>query len=406
MNKTTKICFTITGEIVQKTSRELMMEDKWEQALNLIKDSLVGISIEQSISVLNGENQLTGDSNIGVNLIPEEPSQELEEYKENLIKHYAGRVKLPKSDLWFVPYAVIRCVMERDIGGPSIWKQREILLRPDKFNDGFRHGIVHDRSDWAYQRAMYYANNPMSDRAYSFNRKNESGMYTVLFKVCPSRPFWMKSIKGAEEALNEFLDNGLYLHKIPEEVFVQDDDGKIIPKSVFDDHHVNYNKEDSKDNTDLLESLVPPELKHISSDIIKGVTGSHDDSSPVEVDTSFQMMSGYILRNGDFYGCGYMAHPYLARRILIHVFNENLDSDKGKEIDTEKEADKRGWVRVQRSATKDIAFHKTNKLAQSQINTLFEFVKKHCHITTEFQSFIENDRMGLMILCPKTEDSE
>jgi hypothetical protein len=399
MGKVTTVCFTITGECIQRVSRELILEDKWEQALALIKDGLEGITTDQAISVLKGEYQLTGDSKVGVNLIPEEDNDELETYKKEVKRHYAGRVKLARSDLWFIPYSVIKCFTAQDIGSPKIWSDREINLRKDRENDGFYVGKVKDKSDWAYHRAMYYANDPMLDRAYSIKNKDEASMNIVLFQVCSSRPFWMGVPKNAQEAVEELKSNGGYLREIPNETFIKDDDGKIIPKSVFD----SYEKRPlacSTDKSNPLERLVPEELKHISSDLIKGVTGTHDDSSPIEVDPLFTARSGYVLKNGDFYGCGYMEHPSLVKRILIHALKESIDNIE----DFEKEADKRSWLRIQQSFTKDINFCVLRKLTQAQIDTLFDFVTKHCIISDDFAKFIEGDHINYMTLQTKTEE--
>ena len=396
---TNRDCFSICGDYLTKILRDLVLEDKWEHSLKTASECILGISTDQAITILKGEYKLTGNSQIGMGYEKEDPEIE-QEHKERIQKYYCGRCKLGRSDLWFEPYAIVGSYCAADIKGPSIWAEREISLRPERGNDGFKESIVYrgdwGGSDWAYGRAMYYAHNPMSDRAYVLQVREEDihkNCSTVLFRVCPSRPIWCDYPKNAQAAVLECEANGKSLHVIEIEPFIKSYNDEFKPKSVVD------SEETILDKTQTFENLVPGHLKHIAKDIAKGLSGEQDFESVVEKDVELNSLSGYILPDGEFYGCGYMEHPALATRILKHVFNvEGVD-------DPQKEADNRGWLRIQRQASNDIALSKSRKLTQRQIDKMFDFITKYCFINDDIRDFIEPDNFGgYIILEPKTLD--
>jgi hypothetical protein len=84
------------------------------------------------------------------------------------------------------------------------------------------------------------------------------------------------------------------------------------------------------------------------------------------LDTKMESVNGWLLPNGKFYGCGSMEHAGLAHGLI----------DDEKVEDPEKEAEKRGWIKLARSIT---GFHciGSKKPTQKQRNRLFDYAQFH-----------------------------
>lgn len=84
------------------------------------------------------------------------------------------------------------------------------------------------------------------------------------------------------------------------------------------------------------------------------------------LDPMMESVNGWLLPNGRYYGCGSMEHAGLAHGLI------NDDTVE----DPEKEAEKRGWIKLARSVT---GFHclATKKPTQKQRNRLFDYAQAH-----------------------------
>ena len=110
------------------------------------------------------------------------------------------------------------------------------------------------------------------------------------------------------------------------------------------------------------------------ADMMDAMDGTVDTESAPEEGLA---RSGYILPDGRFYGCGYYQHSTLFPRILKHVLKQECITGN---MDVEKEADLRNFLRVQLSAdgiTVQFIFPFNKKLTRSQKETVVKYCKEY-----------------------------
>lgn len=78
-----QVCFRIEGSYVTEHARDIVLRGEWNQAINFLRESLEGFTVEHALLVLSGEMTLTGDSNSGIDLVKDEDSTDyIREVKE------------------------------------------------------------------------------------------------------------------------------------------------------------------------------------------------------------------------------------------------------------------------------------------------------------------------------------
>lgn len=78
-----QVSFSIEGSYLVEHSRDIVLRGEWNQAINFLRESLEGFTIEHALLVLSGEMTLTGNSNIGINMEKDELSADyIREAKE------------------------------------------------------------------------------------------------------------------------------------------------------------------------------------------------------------------------------------------------------------------------------------------------------------------------------------
>jgi len=101
--------FSITGEFVTEHARDLVMEESWAGAIRFLKDSLIGFTYDQAISVLSGEMCLIGTNDLNL----KKDTTPKNEYLKQLDYLYGSFVKV--SGKWYRPYAYVTNYGPRDI---------------------------------------------------------------------------------------------------------------------------------------------------------------------------------------------------------------------------------------------------------------------------------------------------
>jgi hypothetical protein len=66
-----KLSFTITGSGFTNIIRNLWVDGEYEKAINIVIRSLPGCTEEQALQVCTGKSKFTGDSNVGINIEPD-----------------------------------------------------------------------------------------------------------------------------------------------------------------------------------------------------------------------------------------------------------------------------------------------------------------------------------------------
>lgn len=129
----TKACFTIDGDWLCDFARQRVIEGRWDHAVKTL-ECLEGITLDQIISVLKGDSKLTGDSNSGVDLEPDDAAA----YKEELRYQFAGIWN--NAGRYMRPYAIVTS------WGPDDMKPADVSRK-------YR---------WQHS-SEYYANDPRTD---------------------------------------------------------------------------------------------------------------------------------------------------------------------------------------------------------------------------------------------------
>jgi hypothetical protein len=207
---------------------------------------------------------------------------------------------------WYVPYAITNSFGERDF---SFFK-----------------------SDYPFSRARYYLNNKEKDKIFGLKCKQFEGYEkAVLFELVKSPPIWIQIKRTAQEALDGM--------------------SSVEVRGHYEWYGEQEKPKFAKPSKQLLVTSVPK-------------------SKPLEIDSSLTSECGWLLPNGDFYGCSYSGHVYLAERLFEEILKKETNN-------AEDDGEKAGWVKIGRGFMDRVPFFLFNKITQSQQDTLFDWCKKH-----------------------------
>jgi len=237
-------------------------------------------------------------------------------------------------------------------------------------------------------RCLFYANDPQQDLVtYARYAATQCG---ILWQEVLAPPFWWRASRPEptepvahnswldgvstiefQAALNEYTLVRPLRHMTPTPVRIA---AVEVGDSIIGSAFVVPADEDLEDepSTDLFAMLGRDMIaRGMSPDaaagVLAAVAGKQDETSPAKRGPVTASPSGYILPEGQFYPCGYHEHRALATRILRQFTDEDG-------LDAEQEAERRGWVRLQKSAmSDDIHEHCPRHLTDAQEHTLLEF---------------------------------
>lgn len=184
-----KANFFISGEGLTELARTFVEEDKHEQALQFLVDSLEGMTYDFAVSILDGTNKLVGSSlDDSIQL---EPDTDAAAYREYINWSNAGKMKM--RGVWYQPYAEVISYSARDYLWARETFRGPLLLTMPYSTDTTFHSY----------RALYNADNYRTDKAIG---SKLVGAF-VLWKPCPSPPVWYKpyGFSSTEEALQDYL---------------------------------------------------------------------------------------------------------------------------------------------------------------------------------------------------------
>ncbi|UTC29742.1 hypothetical protein BAJUN_01120 [Bajunvirus bajun] len=146
------VCFTVTGEFLTDFARTRVIEGRWDHGLRTLVEGLHGMTTDQAIAILKGDQKLIGDSNVGVDMVPDDDA----EHKAAFDRLFAG-VYLDSDGRVLRPYAVV-----------STWGPEDMNAE-EKFNTKgsdtvYRRSVGGKRrgEDLAY-RSLFYARDRQRD---------------------------------------------------------------------------------------------------------------------------------------------------------------------------------------------------------------------------------------------------
>lgn len=177
-----KISFTITGDFLTSMSRNWVLEERWDDSVKWLKDSLEGIRYDDIVDILSGKFRLTGNSKIGIDLEEEEAIVKAK-YEKGCKFLYEGIYK--ESEKYYRPYAVVT-----DYGQADLFKGEA-----DYWNRGKR--IIKGREKF-YMRSI---------KDISFILKYRDKNYNILWELVDKPPFWLTTHQEPQKALDEYLEH-------------------------------------------------------------------------------------------------------------------------------------------------------------------------------------------------------
>jgi hypothetical protein len=185
------------------------------------------------------------------------------------------------------------------------------------------------KSDVPFSRARYYLNNKVTDKMFVLKCKQmEDYEKAVLFELAKSPPIWLQIKQTPQEAFNAHSDLEVR------------------------GHLEWYGKEERPNRSN---PFVQPEKVQLK---------------PLEVDTTLTANCGWIMSNGDFYGCSYSGHINLAEQIFEEVLKKETSN-------AEKDGEDVGWVKIGQSSIGGDPYFLFTKITQAQQDILFDWCKKH-----------------------------
>lgn len=189
---TTYAHFVITGEFLTDHARNLVLDERFNDAVNTLQE-LEGIELNQIILILNGDYELTGDSDQGIGF-EEDNSEESKKYKEHLRKNFAGIFK--KSEKYYKPYKWISNYGPADMYASNATVMSYSPLSTNRNPEGA-----------TISRALHYGD-PFNDHACIIKNKYFDGTSSavVLFKKVVTPPFFIKTFINEADAFENYIE--------------------------------------------------------------------------------------------------------------------------------------------------------------------------------------------------------
>lgn len=278
------VSFVIDGAWLADTARAMCIEGRWETGYEVLKDGLEGITADQVLAILRGEQTLTGDSTVGVGMEPFTGEAQTK-YLNDFAYQFEGVWKT-EDGRYLRPYAVVTAWGPEDLyyipgsghgtqryfrGGPSTKGSDQIIAKSNgatMFPTQMAADFNGDPIDFAF-RSLYYADDPKRDVLKKLKIPAEqiaSGHThpqgeTVLFREISNYPSLLvgKVHRTAQAALDAYLARkcGLdvrgYHREFPKDVFalrcecreitdscniaetrfdIEDDEGNVVKKGA------------------------------------------------------------------------------------------------------------------------------------------------------------------------------
>jgi hypothetical protein len=403
--KISEMChFSISGEFLTRHVRDLMLEGNWVHALKTLTEGLIqvtpdgpqGISVESCILILQGKARLEGDNE--VDFVMEEAGASTE-YIRELGYVYGCIVRVKEATInsfkWYMPYARVTNFGQNDIDAHY------------GTMTGYTSFVRRSYPTSCLNRASYYMDDRTNDLAFYPEQNDKKRLSDIgldpaiayLFTPCEAPPFWMPYIHDYTQSIilcNEYFrtleergDHQLQLstdemEKRSAEFQKKYRQGMMKRRGIDIDEE---NDESGGDIGDSFKSKMLADMVEKTgldarclSDMLDVIHGDVDEESAPEegfIRDDDYGKSGYVLPDGRFYGCGYYQHCILFPRIMKHVLKQQHITQN---MDVEKEADLRNFLRIQRSAdgvAVQFIFPFNKKLTRSQKETVRAYCKHY-----------------------------
>jgi hypothetical protein len=299
--------FSISGEFFTNHSRQLWAEGKYSKAIDFL-DCLDGINQEQKEDILFGRKKLIGTNELDLVFDEWNATNEYDDYP-------TFKEGLSRGDNW---------AELKELREDKAW---EIAYK-----------------EWPYH------NQSIFDRT--------ANRYGKILSIIAKHVGNKRAAHIMDLVHNEKID----------ERFGKTDNGYLAPtKTIIKD-----------DPIQLMMARTQNQL------MVAAITSGQDPSAvptveammncgsnlEVKIDSDMASVSGWLLPNGNYYGCGSMEHIGLATNLMEHLNISVPDSNH------ERHAEDLGWIKISKSVT---GFHviSKKKVNKKQLNRLWDYSVKH-----------------------------
>lgn len=181
-----KVNFNVDGKFIADLAREKVTEGDWQDAINFLIDSFIGMNIEHAIDLITCKYDLTGVNDILTCDIDQK-------YKKNYYKEidYLYRNYFYYEGYWIQPYYVI------DNFGIYDMYNKEGCLRKVIYDENKKYIGIYGR-----ERSYLRNHNDISIRIDNY----EHPILCKKIKNCPIPHFWFKRFKDPDRLI-KFVNN-------------------------------------------------------------------------------------------------------------------------------------------------------------------------------------------------------
>ena len=348
--------FVIDGEFITTHARDRLIEGYWREAERFLQ-TIDGLSHTQMVDILSGRSKMTGNSDDGLALEDDDATEEMSAQFERM---WGGCVHY--RDKYWKPYAVVVGWGPRDVGAGTrydhpLYNYHSTAVPHGRMNQG------RALTKWLQSRNVAYMNHKQDDLQHILDVPEHgeelSGTHCILWEECQMPPSWFDIAQGANWQLG--LENYLKHHRLD----VRDhsswfsDDDWVEERTRIDRDARGLDDEDEEEETPV-ESKMSDVITDLATgiglpaDAAKGLgkflSGDLTEAAPEAADMSVfkDIYHGWVLKDGRIFACDYHHHAVLAAAILKHEFG--LADDDDEVADAEKAGEKRGWIRISKSA--------------------------------------------------------
>ena len=332
----TEITFKISGEFITAHARNLVREDRWEDALHLLKDCVIESNYEIAVSVLNGTQQFTG-----VNTLELEDEDPLirEQLQKDLAYHFCGIFK-EVIDYWR-PYAYVDGWFEGDLNRKTMTANRYHSY------DGPVPTTLSDRfGTWSRARNNFYMTNAQEDLATLAEVNHASVM--VLWSKVRVPPPWITTQRSRQLAVDEFLQYRWLEHRGAHQ-FIERTERKEVILS-----------EEAVAAREKFEQEQEAKYQQDYAEVVEKITIHNLDTK-----------NGWLSPTGQLIPCLYMEHDFFALVLLSEKYkveNQQVLITRGDALTL------RGWLKLQ-----DGTWAYDKPVTQDQYDTMWDYAQKHAH---------------------------
>lgn len=178
-----QVGFRVDGDWLADFARTRLEEGRWDAGLNMLVDSLGGLTHDQAIAILKGEATLTGNSSTGINYKKLSPKGKVAKRMQEIMNRMYGNLFRISDKVWR-PYAVV-----------SGWNRDDWHFACNH-KGPYNTLNVNDDKHGGALRSLYYANDPSRDLLVRIPERLYSGNRVIADVLCEeftgSLPFWYK----------------------------------------------------------------------------------------------------------------------------------------------------------------------------------------------------------------------